>query len=162
MVNEEILKKSKEITLEKCKGKIADEKLDMLFNNMPDPRKDSVDNKDASASIVSAVLWSRVNCSIKGMPWEFHAAAWGPGIGGGSSEGTIYYSSACNSWEDFFEKSTRYWAQGIADIGGFFMITWFDKNSTPTGQFVGALAGAGGFEIGGSGRWEVIDDYIIA
>lgn len=166
--SKEMMYEYQKSTREAFKGKIDNEQIEMLLANMPkDSSSENVimvssdlqagDNGplQADASLVSALIWSKVNCYPSDIPWKFEEQAWGPGIGGGSSIGFMYNTyEGPNSWDAFFKNTVAYHAQGIADMGGIFQINWFSANGIPTGQFNGVLAGAGVFEIGGSGHWK--------
>lgn len=169
MFSVEFLEACKAATRNAFEGKVDAEGLEKLLSAMPVPSSDTemgiaaptlADVKvpspiHAEASIVSAVIWSTVKCSPKNPPyngWYYDEQAWGVGIGGGSSEGFMY--TAYDSFEALFKYTTAYHVQGIAATGGILQINWFNKDGVPVGQFNGVLAGAGGFEMGGSGKWK--------
>lgn len=152
--NEDFRKACRNATLKAFKDKINIEQVYDLLEHMPNSSCNS-GTIGATASLVSALIWSKVKCYPDNQPWKFEESAWGPGIGGGESIGFMYTAyTGENAWDAFFKNTTGYHAQGIAEVGGIFQITWFRSDGVPIGQFNGALAGAGVFEIGGSGHWK--------
>ncbi|MFD3157350.1 hypothetical protein ACFIJ5_10885 [Haloimpatiens sp. FM7330] len=157
--NKDFLENCKKATLEAFKNKINTKEVNELLKHMPNLTEDVLMNVssgvlEAEASLVSALVWSKVKCYPKDQPWKFEASAWGPGVGGGSCIGFMYTAyTGSNAWDTFFKNVKAYHAQGIAATAGGFQITWFSSKGTPIGQFNGVLAGAGVFEIGGSGHW---------
>ena len=142
-------------TLESLKGKIDEEALNGLLSYMPSDAANDSRATAADASLVSAVIWSTVSCTPKNLPWKFEESAWGPGIGGGSCTGFLYHAyKDANDWDSFFHDAVAYHAQGIAATGGIFQINWFNSKGVPIGQFNGAMAGGGVFEIGNSCKWK--------
>lgn len=108
----------------------------------------------AKASIIFVAFYGKL--SVDGLPSpyqrrKFEVDSWGLGATGGTSIGVMY--TAYDNWDAFFRNVTSYHAQGIADGGGFLQVNWFIANGTPVGQFNGAMAGAGGLEAGGPGKW---------
>lgn len=160
MYTKEFLHACRKQTIDTFQGKVDQDGLDNLLKKMPDEENTLLSANafnaapaiEAQASIVSAVLWSKVQCEPTDKPWKFSESAWGPGIGGGSCIGFMY--TAYDNWDVFFENTTAYHAQGIAATGGIFQINWFNSSGTPIGQFNGAMGGAGVFEIGGPGKWK--------
>ena len=154
--DKEIAEICRKATIDAFRGKIDKIETDNFLNAMySDSLRDTPSAIEADASLVSAVLWSKVTCEPKNQPWVFKESAWGPGIGGGSCVGFMYTAyTDPNGWDNFFKNVTAYHAQGLAATGGIFQINWFNSSGTPVGQFNGALAGAGAFEIGGSCKWE--------
>lgn len=154
--DEQVLEICRNATLSAYKGKVDEESLNQLLSSMNSVAKEPGRAIRAKASLVSAVVWSKVECNPENIPWAFHETAWGPGIGGGSCEGVMYhaYKDVVSGWDYFFDEAVAYHAQGIGNVGGIFQITWFRKGGAPIGQFNGFMAGAGAFEIGGSCKWK--------
>lgn len=154
--DQQIFEICRNATISAYEGKVDKESLNQLLSSMNEVAKDPKKAIQASASLVSAGIWSQVDCKPEHMPWIFHESAWGLGLGGGSCAGVMYhaYEDAVSGWEFFFDETVAYHAQGIANVGGIFQITWFRKDGAPIGQFNGFLAGAGVFEIGGSCKWK--------
>lgn len=150
-----ILQVCRNATLESLQGKISEDSLERLLSYMPSDALNDSRSVQADASLVSAVIWSTISCKPKNLPWVFDESAWGPGIGGGSCTGFLYHAySDPGDWDSFFRDAAAYHAQGIAATGGIFQINWFNSNGVPIGQFNGAMAGAGVFEIGNSCKWK--------
>lgn len=109
----------------------------------------------AKADIIHVVIYGDLTVRVQTDPYqayEFHESSWGLGAAGGTALGFMY--TAYNSWDAFFANVTSYHVQGIAEGGGILQVNWFIANGTPVGQFNGAMAGAGGLEGGGPGRWK--------
>lgn len=154
--NEQVLEVCRNATISAYEGKVDEESLNQLLSCMNGVAKEPGRAIQASASLISIAIWSKVKCEPKNMPWVFDESAWGPGIGGGSCIGVMYhaYKDAVSGWDDFFNEAVAYHAQGAGNVGGIFQITWFRKNGVPIGQFNGFMSGAGAFEIGGSCKWK--------
>lgn len=108
----------------------------------------------AQASIIFVAIYGKLEVSKLPAPYAkktFSVDSWGLGASGGTSIGVMY--TAYDDWSAFFSNVTSYHVQGIADGGGILQVNWFISNGTPVGQFNGAMAGAGGLEAGGPGKW---------
>lgn len=153
--NKEMYEVCRSATLSAYEGKVDQKSLAQLMKNMEMLAENPGRGIEASANMVSAVIWSKITCEPKGLPWIFDEQAWGLGVGGGSCAGIMYhaYEDQASGWDYFFEDATAYHAQGIASVGGIFQITWFRSDGAPIGQFNGAMAGAGAFEMGNSCKW---------
>lgn len=154
--NEQLFEVCRNATISAYEGKVDGESLNQLLSSMKSAKTEPGRAIQASASLVSAVVWAKVHCEPENMPWIFKETAWGPGIGGGSCIGVMYhaYKDAASGWDDFFDEAVAYHAQCISGLGGVFQITWFRKDGAPIGQFDGVMAGAGACEIGGSCKWK--------
>lgn len=154
--NKEMYGACRKATLSAYEGKVDQKSLTQLLDKMEMLAAGPGRGIEASASIVSAVIWSTITCEPKSLPWKFDEQAWGLGIGGGSCSGIMYhaYSDESSGWDYFFRDAVAYHAQGIASMGGIFQITWFRGDGAPIGQFDGAMAGAGAFEMGNSCKWK--------
>lgn len=108
--------------------------------------------KIASASIYFGLVFGIITCEVDGRKFEVHA--WGIGASALVSKGIIYTTYDSGSWDPFFENTRFYHAQGIAEAGGIFQITFMDADHIPTGQFNGVAGGVAVFEVGGGGRWK--------
>lgn len=108
--------------------------------------------KIASASIYFGLVFGIITCEVDGKKFEVHA--WGIGASALVSKGIIYTTYDSDSWDAFFEETRFYHAQGIAQAGGIFQITFMDADHIPTGQFNGVAGGIAVFEVGGGGRWK--------
>lgn len=109
----------------------------------------------ARASIIFVAFYGKLTVDSLPAPYSnqrFEVDSWGLGATGGTSIGIMY--TAYNNWDAFFANVTSYHVQGIADGGGILQVNWFIANGTPVGQFNGAMAGAGGLEAGGPGKWK--------
>lgn len=109
----------------------------------------------AKSDIIFALFYGNLTVKVLADPYKnkyFDVDTWGLGATGGTAVGMMY--TAYDNWDAFFNNVTSYHVQGIADGGGFLQINWFISNGTPVGQFNGAMAGAGGIEAGGAGRWK--------
>ncbi len=154
--NKQALEVCRNATISACEGKVDENFLNRLLSSMEGAVKKQRRSMQASANLVSAFVWSKVSCEPDDKPWIFKEDAWGPGIGGGSCSGIMYhaYTDDVFGWDNFFHEAVAYHAQGISSMGGIFQITWFRKDGAPIGQFNGAMAGAGVFEIGGNCKWK--------
>jgi hypothetical protein len=108
--------------------------------------------KIASASIYFGLVFGIITCEVDGKKFEVHA--WGIGASALTSKGIIYTTYDSDSWDAFFEETRFYHAQGVAEAGGIFQITFMDADHIPTGQFNGVAGGIALFEVGGGGRWK--------
>ncbi|MCE5285670.1 MAG: hypothetical protein LLG02_07470 [Pelosinus sp.] len=160
LYDKEFWKYCKKITLDAFKNKIPDTQIDELLKHMPTGCHNHCcgvggisEVNGADASILSAVVWSKVKCYPDNQPWKFEAQAWGPAVCGGSCAGFMYNFYEPNDWDAFFRNTASFWAQGVSYLGGIFQITWFDSNSKLIGQFNGAMAGVGVFEVANKGHW---------
>lgn len=108
----------------------------------------------ATASLTFAVLYGVVKCNPHGNVWKFDEDVWGVGAAAIQSVGLLY--TAYNSWDAFYENTTAFHCQGIAEAGGIFQINFFNKDATPIGQFNGAAGGVAVFEAGGAGHWKKV------
>lgn len=109
----------------------------------------------AKADIIFVVFYGNLTVKVLADPYKhkyFDVDTWGLGATGGAAVGMMY--TAYDNWDAFFKNVTSYHVQGLSDGGGFLQINWFIKNGTPVGQFNGGMAGAGGIEAGGAGRWK--------
>lgn len=160
LFNDNFLETCKKTTLKTFENKINSQHIYQLLDNMPTSQQLALPTANqccmpspigADASLISIAIWSKIKCYPDNLPWKFEATAWGPGIGGGGAAGFMYTIYEC--WDMLFDETAGYHAQGVAEGGGIFQITWFTKNALPIGQFNGFLAGIGVFEVGGSGHW---------
>ena len=108
----------------------------------------------AKADIIFGAIYGKLTVSDLPSPYQkkvYKSDVWGVGATGGTSIGVMY--TAYSDWSAFFKNVTSCHVQGIADGAGILQVNWFISNGTPVGQFNGAMAGAGGLEAGGSGKW---------
>lgn len=150
LTNPEFMEVSKASTLTALKGKVKEEELDQLLEHME--KLGGPGTIEAKAGIIFVGIYGNVECKPKNQPWEFDQSVWGIGAAGFTCLGLMY--TAYDNWHAFFTQTTGFQAQGIADGGGIFQITWFNNSGTPIGQFNGAAAGLGVFEVGGKGKWK--------
>ena len=104
----------------------------------------------ATAELNAIVVGGQVLCKPNAS-YHFNHIVWGLGVSDVQSIGALY--TAYSNWDDFWKNSSSFWAQGLADDGGIYMITYFDDHHAPTGQFVGPCSGIALFEGGGKGHW---------
>lgn len=105
----------------------------------------------ATGSLYFALLYGVISCKPFHSPFVFEESSWGIGATAMSSGGVLY--TAYEQWDDFWNLTTGYHAQGIAEAGGIFQINFFNKQCVPIGQFDGVAGGIGVFECGGRGKW---------
>jgi len=157
----------KENTLNTFKGKVDNDKLEKFIQSMPDygfkdglliPSNDS-QLLSAKASIKMFLFYGEISCfEVEGYRSTFSQKIWGLGAGGFDAvAGGIYNAYEGNNWPYFFRQAAYAHAQGAAGTVGVIQITWFDNNKTPIGQYNGAAVGAGAFEVGCDGHWNVND-----
>lgn len=156
----------KENTLKTFKGKVDNDSLDKLIQSMPDYEfKDGIFIASNDPRLINAkaslkmVFYGELNCfDLEGYKSTFCQKVWGPGVGSVDSViGGMYNVYEDSNWPYFFRQADKVHVQGIAGTVGTVQISWFDKNNTPIGQFNSAAVGAGVFEAGGDGRWNVRD-----
>ncbi len=150
--NTEFLAVCRAATLKAFKGKVDEAELE---NFLASANKIDVPAPVAAKAGVGVfAIWGVVSCKPDKheLPWEFNAMLWGLGGAVFKSAGFMY--TAYTNWEGLFEETTGFHAQGVADMGGIFQITWFNKKGLPVGQFNGLSGGFGAFEVGGAGKWK--------
>lgn len=154
-------------TLSTFKGKVDDNKLNKFIESMPDykfkngvfiPSNDSA-LIQAKASAKMFLIYGEMDCfDLEGYKSTFKQRIWGLGAGGFDAViGGIYNVYEGNNWPYFFRQAAYAHAQAIAGTIGTLQITWFDNSGVPIGQFNSAVVGAGAFEIGCDGHWNVRD-----
>ena len=105
----------------------------------------------ATGSLYFIAIYGVISCKPSHEPYYFEESSWGIGATAMSAGGVLY--TAYERWDDFWNLTTAYHAQGIAEAGGIFQINFFNNKAVPIGQFDAVAGGIGVFECGGSGKW---------
>lgn len=156
--NMEFVQACKAASVKALTGKVNDDDINNFLNYL------TVDNvegdnivgiprpKEAKSELYTVGVYGYVKCTPTHLPYHFEANHWGLGLAVMACYGTMYTAYA--NWEDLFNETRGYHAQGIADAGGILQITWFNGDHKPIGQFNSVAGGIGIFEVGGKGRWK--------
>ncbi len=157
--NEEFMKINREAT-QRALGNVVDPKelaafLDGMESGKGLMQAPSAAKAPAPAEAMGETftvgIYGYVKCTPSSLDHTFQGNHWGVGLAALTAYGTMY--TAYDSWSALFRETKGYHAQGVAEAGGIFQITWFNKKSLPVGQFSAVAAGLGVFEVGGSGSW---------
>ncbi len=143
--NTEVIRQA---TLKAFQGKLDNYHIESLLELQKSEESSVI---TATGSLYFALFYGVISCNPSDYPYEFEESSWGLGGSAISSAGVMY--TAYESWDNFFHMTTGYHAQGIADAGGLFQITFFNGLS-PIGQFNAVSGGIGVFEVGGNGKWK--------
>lgn len=114
----------------------------------------SNDTRVATGQVYVAGFFGIVKCTVDSDKKLFEAYTWGIGGSIFTSGGVLF--TAYNSWDDFYNETRFYHAQGGSYIGGIFQITFMDKDHNLIGQYNSIGGGYSLFETGGGGRWKSI------
>ncbi len=154
----------KESTYKAFAGKLEDSDIHNLLASLPasnflssavvtnpdDATLSGTPTKIASASIYFGLVFGVISCEVDNK--KFEAYSWGIGASALVSKGILY--TAYDSWDALFQETCYYHAQGIAEAGGIFQISFMNSSHIPVGQFNGVAGGIAVFEVGGVGHWK--------
>lgn len=112
----------------------------------------SQDTRIATGSVYVAGFFGIVKCTVDSDKKLFEAYTWGIGGSIFTSGGVLF--TAYDSWDDFYNETHFYHAQGGSYIGGIFQITFMDQHHNLIGQYNSVGGGYSLFEVGGGGRWK--------
>lgn len=159
MKDEKFVEACKQATLTALKGKVDEHELNKFVENVSDEQLLKSATRavgvpgpvEAKGETYTVLVYGYVKCTPTHLDHVFEANHWGLGLAGLTSYGTMY--TAYESYDALFRNTTGYHAQGVAEAGGIFQITWFNKDAVPVGQFNSVAGGIGAFEVGGKGKW---------
>lgn len=110
------------------------------------------DTRIATGQVYVAGFFGIVKCTVDSDNKLFEAYTWGVGGSIFTSGGVLF--TAYDSWDDFYNETHFYHAQGGSYIGGIFQITFMDKGHNLIGQYNSVCGGYSLFETGGGGKWK--------
>ena len=131
------------------KGKISDEQLNASLDVIKSGSGDSV---SAQGDYICAVFYWRVVLNSGNYQFKGNAGGVG-GIGGGSTNGTIYLASGV-SFQQLVSNTDSF--QFNAVVGVYLNVNFFDSGSNFLGSYQGGGVGTCGGTGGGSGSWSQV------
>ena len=92
--NKQMYEACRNATLSAYEGKVDQKSLTQLLDNMEMLAENPGRGVEASANIVSAVIWAKIICEPKNLPWIFEEQAWAMFFSLHGLETVVYLVSA--------------------------------------------------------------------